>query len=215
LSALDQDHTESVTFDFFSPPDAASAHSPPATSAPLAEMLRPHALDEVIGQRHLLGPGMPLRLAFDAGRLHSMILWGPPGVGKTTLARLTAAPFQRRFHPDLGGAGGGEGNPRGRRTRPHDTGPGAPDHPLRRRSASLQQGAAGRLPAHVESGLITFIGATTENPSFEVVGALLSRAQVYVLNSLDEAELATLMQRAYWRRVNWAWEPDAGSAKSS
>jgi putative ATPase len=195
LSALDQDHTESVTFDFFSPPDAASAHSPPATSAPLAEMLRPHALDEVIGQRHLLGPGMPLRLAFDAGRLHSMILWGPPGVGKTTLARLTAHHFNADFIQISAVLAGvkeiREAVERARMTQ----GQGRQTILFVDEVHRFNKAQQDAFLPHVESGLVTFIGATTENPSFELVGALLSRAQVYVLNSLDEAELATLMQR--------------------
>lgn len=78
-------------------PAAAAAPAAPLAGIPLAERLRPKSLDEVIGQRHLLGPGMPLRVAFDAGRLHSMILWGPPGVGKTTLARLMAGAFEAQF----------------------------------------------------------------------------------------------------------------------
>ena len=163
---------------------------------PLAERLRPAHLDEVIGQRHLLGPGMPLRAAFDAGRLHSMILWGPPGVGKTTLARLMAHSFDAQFIAISAVLGGikeireaveraGSVASQGRRTvvfvdEVH-------------RFNKAQQDAF--LP-HVESGLFTFIGATTENPSFEVNSALLSRATVHVLKSLDLPELELLLARA-------------------
>ncbi len=166
---------------------------PPAP--PLAERLRPKTLDEVIGQRHLLGPGMPLRSAFDAGRLQSMILWGPPGVGKTTLARLMAGAFDAQFIPISAVLGGVKdirdaveraqlAAQQGRRTvlfvdEVH-------------RFNKAQQDAF--LP-HVESGLFTFIGATTENPSFEVNSALLSRAQVQVLKGLDPSELAELIAR--------------------
>ncbi|MBW8844586.1 MAG: replication-associated recombination protein A [Burkholderiales bacterium] len=166
---------------------------PPAQ--PLAERLRPKTLDEVIGQRHLLGPGMPLRAAFEAGRLQSMILWGPPGVGKTTLARLVAGAFDAQFIAISAVLGGVKdireavdraqiAAQQGRRTvvfvdEVH-------------RFNKAQQDAF--LP-HVESGLFTFIGATTENPSFEVNSALLSRAQVQVLKSLDAEELGQLLAR--------------------
>ncbi len=164
--------------------------------APLAERLRPRTLDEVIGQQHLLGPGKPLRTAFESGRLHSMILWGPPGVGKTTLALLVAHSFAAQFIAISAVLGGvkdireaverakvAQGS--GRRTvvfvdEVH-------------RFNKAQQDAF--LP-HVESGLFTFIGATTENPSFEVNSALLSRATVHVLKPLGDADLGGLLQRA-------------------
>jgi putative ATPase len=164
---------------------------------PLAEKLRPHTLDEVIGQQHLLSPGKPLRVAFESGEPHSMILWGPPGVGKTTLARLMADSFNAEFIA-LSAVLSGVKDIReaveraelvratsGRRTilfvdEVH-------------RFNKSQQDAF--LP-HVESGLFTFIGATTENPSFEVNGALLSRAAVYVLKSLTEADLGAMLDRA-------------------
>lgn len=164
--------------------------------APLAERLRPRTLDEVVGQQHLLGPGKPLRLAFEAGKPHSMILWGPPGVGKTTLARLMAQAFEAEFIAISAVLSGVKEireavaraeivlQQSGRRTilfvdEVH-------------RFNKSQQDAF--LP-FVEQGLITFIGATTENPSFEVNGALLSRAAVYVLQPLTAADLAELVTR--------------------
>jgi putative ATPase len=165
-------------------------------AAPLAERLRPRTLDDVIGQRQLLGPGKPLRTAFEAGRLHSMILWGPPGVGKTTLARLMADGFNAQFIAISAVLGGVKDireaveraqvvRSSGRRTvvfvdEVH-------------RFNKAQQDAF--LP-HVESGLFIFVGATTENPSFEVNSALLSRATVHVLESLTDEDLAQLLQRA-------------------
>ena len=181
--------------------DLFGAAAPPAreaiaASAPLAERLRPRAIDEVLGQRHLLGPGKPLRLAFESGKPHSMILWGPPGTGKTTLARLMAQAFDAEFIAlsavlsgvkDIRDAVSQAEHAlaaRGRRTilfvdEVH-------------RFNKAQQDAF--LP-YVEKGLFTFIGATTENPSFEVNAALLSRATVYVLESLGEADLAALLDR--------------------
>ena len=165
---------------------------------PLAERLRPRTLAEVIGQTQLLGEGMALRLAFESGQPHSCILWGPPGVGKTTIARLMANAFDAQFitiSAVLGGvkdireaveqAQAARDGLEGRRTivfvdEVH-------------RFNKSQQDAF--LP-HVESGLFTFIGATTENPSFEVNSALLSRAAVYVLQPLGEDDLRQLLVRA-------------------
>ena len=163
---------------------------------PLAERMRPRCLDEVAGQAHLLGPGKPLRLAFAARKPHSMILWGPPGVGKTTLARLMAQGFDAEFVALSAVFSGVKeireaiqqaqaAKARGRHTilfvdEVH-------------RFNKAQQDAF--LP-YVEQGLVTFIGATTENPSFEVNSALLSRAAVYVLEPLDAPALRQLFDRA-------------------
>ncbi len=165
--------------------------------APLAERLRPKTIDEVIGQPHLLGPGKPLRLAFESGKLHSMILWGPPGVGKTTLARLMASAFDAEFVP-LSAVLSGVKDIRDAIAQAQLTLQQSGRHTILfvdevHRFNKSQQDAF--LP-FVEQGLVTFIGATTENPSFEVNSALLSRAQVYVLQPLSEVELAELFERA-------------------
>ena len=183
------------------PAPAAGTPQAAAGDAPLAERLRPRTLDEVIGQAHLLGPAKPLRVAFETGRLHSMILWGPPGVGKTTLARLMA---------DAGQPGGSahfivlsavlagvkdirEAVDRARASRAQSGHGTVVFVDEVHRFNKAQQDAF--LP-HVESGLFTFIGATTENPSFEVNSALLSRATVHVLKALDDADLSLLIERA-------------------
>jgi len=174
--------------------DLFAAHTP---LPPLAERLRPRHVDEVIGQSHLLGPGKPLRLAFESGKLHSMILWGPPGVGKTTLARLMATAFDAEFVP-LSAVLSGVKDIRDAIAQAELTLQQRDRHTILfvdevHRFNKSQQDAF--LP-YVEQGLVTFIGATTENPSFEVNGALLSRAQVYVLKSLAAEEMAQLFARA-------------------
>ncbi len=164
---------------------------------PLAEALRPQQLDDMIGQTHLLAPGKALRLAFQSGKPHSMILWGPPGVGKTTLARLTAAAFGCEFIAlsavmagvkDIRAAVEQAQEALNQQSRPTilfiDE--------IHRFNKSQQDA----LLPYVESGLVTFIGATTENPSFEVNSALLSRSQVYVLKPLQPEDLKALVKRA-------------------
>lgn len=163
--------------------------------APLAERLRPHTLDDVVGQEHLIGEGKPLRVAVEGGKPHSMLLWGPPGVGKTTLARILAQSFNAQFLP-VSAVFSGVKDIR---------------EAIDKAEIALQQGRAtilfvdevhrfnkaqqdAFLP-HVESGLLTFIGATTENPSFEVNPALLSRAQVYVLQPLSSDDLKKLIAK--------------------
>jgi putative ATPase len=181
----------------------------PASHVPLAEQLRPKTLGEVIGQQHLLGEGMSLRVAFESGVPHSCILWGPPGVGKTTIARLMADAFDAHFITISATLGGVKDireaveqatiwRDQGRRTimfvdEVH-------------RFNKSQQDAF--LP-HVESGLFTFIGATTENPSFEVNSALLSRAAVYVLQPLSEENLEQIIARAQKNIARAAIEPIA------
>ena len=167
------------------------------TAVPLAERLRPRTIADVVGQRHLLAPGKPLAVAFASGKPHSMILWGPPGVGKTTLARLMADAFNAEFIA-ISAVLAGVKDIR--------------DAVARAEATLAQSGRATILfvdEVHrfnkaqqdaflpfVEQGLLTFIGATTENPSFEVNGALLSRAAVYVLEPLSPEDLGVLLDRA-------------------
>ena len=171
--------------------------TPANPAAPLAERLRPKTIAEVIGQRHLLAPGKPLAVAFAAGKPHSMILWGPPGVGKTTIARLMADAFNAEFIA-LSAVLSGVKDIRDAVARAEAILAQSGRHTILfvdevHRFNKGQQDAF--LP-FVEQGLITFIGATTENPSFEVNSALLSRAAVYVLEPLSAEELGQLLDRA-------------------
>jgi len=179
--------------------------------APLAERMRPRSIDEVVGQSHLLGPGKPLRVAFESKRPHSMILWGPPGVGKTTLARLMADAFGLDFIAISAVLGGvkdiRDAVERAQLNRAQSQRGTVVFVDEVHRFNKAQQDAF--LP-HVESGLFIFVGATTENPSFEVVGALLSRAAVYVLEPLTRDELEQLIERASERELGGlAVEADA------
>jgi putative ATPase len=163
---------------------------------PLADRMRPRNVDEFAGQRHLLAPGRALRTALDRGQIHSMILWGPPGTGKTTLARLFASAIDAHFIP-LSAVMAGAKDIRA-----------AVEEARRQRAAGratllfldevhrFNKAQQDLFLPFVEDGTLVFIGATTENPSFEVVGALLSRARVYVLKPLSHEDLATLVRRA-------------------
>jgi putative ATPase len=181
----------------------------PNPNTPLAERLRPKRLTEVIGQRHLLAPGKPLSAAFEAGKLHSMILWGPPGVGKTTLARLVAGAFDAEFITISAVLGGvkdiRDAVERAQAARSMGRASIVFVDEVHRFNKAQQDAF---LP-HVEAGLFTFIGATTENPSFEVNSALLSRATVHVLQALADDEMRELLERARVAVAAPAFTPEA------
>ena len=176
--------------------DLFAGTTPPGATMPLAERLRPRTIDEVIGQQHLLGEGKPLRVAFASGQPHSMILWGPPGVGKTTLARLMADAFDAEFIALSAVLSGVKDIRAAVEQAEQYRALGKPTLVFVDEVHRFNKSQQDAFLPHVESGLFTFIGATTENPSFEVNGALLSRAAVYVLKTLSEDELGELLQRA-------------------
>ncbi|HNW75716.1 MAG TPA: replication-associated recombination protein A [Bacteroidales bacterium] len=163
---------------------------------PLAEQLRPSKLDEYLGQEHLVGPGAILRKAIESGNVPSMVLWGPPGVGKTTLAFIISKQLNRTFYT-LSAVSSGVKEVREVIAKAREEG-GSPFlfiDEIHRFSKSQQDALLGA----VEKGIVTFIGATTENPSFEVISPLLSRCQIYILKSLDESRLLKLLDQGKQR----------------
>ena len=171
--------------------------APPPLHVPLAERLRPSSLGEVVGQQHLVGPGQALRVAFESRRPHSCILWGPPGTGKTTLARLMAGAFDASFVTISAVLGGVKDIREAVEQASVLAGQGRQSIVFVDEVHRFNKAQQDAFLPHVESGLFTFIGATTENPSFEVNSALLSRAAVYVLQPLSDTDLAAIVARAH------------------
>jgi putative ATPase len=178
---------------------------------PLAEALRPKSIADVVGQEHLLGPGKPLQLAFESRKPHSMILWGPPGVGKTSLARLMAASFDCDFISISAVlAGVKEIRQAIEQAEQNLAQFGTRTLLFVDEIHRFNKGQQDALLPFVESGLITFIGATTENPSFEVNSALLSRAQTYVLKSLNQDDMQKLLEKVKaFVNIDITWDQDA------
>ncbi len=184
-----------------------SVHQP---RPPLAELLRPATLDDVVGQRHLLGPGKPLRLAFEARKLHSFILWGPPGVGKTTIGRLAAHVSNSRFIAISAVLAGVKDIRQAiEEARAELELRGKPTVLFVDEIHRFNKSQQDALLPHVESGLLTLVGGTTEHPGLEVNNALLSRAQVYTLLPLTADELQQLYERAAPHLQGVTLEPDA------
>jgi putative ATPase len=179
--------------DLFDPPPSAT----PATAAPLADRIRPRTLDEVVGQQHLIGPGKVLRRALEEGQLHSMILWGPPGTGKTTLAFLMAQVAGARFVPFSAVLAGVKEIRQVVAEAQADRARGGKRTILFVDEIHrFNRGQQDAFLPHVEKGTLTLIGATTENPSFEVNAALLSRCRVYTLQPLAEDDIVAILERA-------------------
>jgi putative ATPase len=188
--------------------EASRAERPPDETVPLAERMRPRTVDDFVGQAHLMGEGKPLRVLLQSGAVPSMILWGPPGTGKTTLARLMAHHVRAEFHQLSAVASGvkdvREIIDRAARDRAHHASATVLFIDEIHRFTRSQQDA---LLHSVEDGVLTLIGATTENPSFEVISPLLSRCRVYILSPLTASDLEVILERALRDDVYLARRP--------
>ena len=174
-----------------------SVQQRPLADRPLADRMRPRSIADIVGQPQVLGPGKPLRVALETGRLHSMVLWGPPGSGKTTLARLVAQGSDAQFIA-LSAVMAGIKDVRAavEKAQAERTATGRRTVLFLDEVHRFNKTQQDTFLPYIEDGTLVFIGATTENPSFEVVSALLSRARVYVLRALQPADTAEIMRRA-------------------